>query len=194
MKTIPLSLSISALSLTLAGCGYQLRGIDAIPSASHSNAPHSAQSISPHSVTLNIGDDRESITLLKRPLIQKLARHGISAHSGSASGNISDNADNSTAHGTPSISVTNLQFHQYKLRGILSEIRLVISADVRYELPTGAQTHTLQATRSYQYNEGSVATGDAQGAQVRAWLYDELATRISEQYSTLAQSAPNSPQ
>ncbi|MDO4250499.1 MAG: hypothetical protein Q4C68_03220 [Moraxella sp.] len=159
---LPLLISLFALG-AMTGCGYQLRGLDT-PSVS-AKAPKSL-------VALNISDDKDSIMLFKRPLTQKLTLLGFEV------------ADHSV--GTPnSISITNLHFRDYKLRGVLTETRVVISADVRYQLANGIHTYTLQATRSYQYNEGSVSTGDAQGTQVRHWLYDELATRISEQYYAL---------
>ncbi len=52
----------------------------------------------------------------------------------------------------------------------------------------------IQVERSYQYNEASVSTDDQQGNQIRDWLYDSLARRITDQYVaiSLPKVAPNS--
>ena len=48
---------------------------------------------------------------------------------------------------------------------------------------TGVQTCALPI---YQYNEASVSTDDQQGDQVRDWLYDSLARRITDQYVAIS--------
>lgn len=54
-------------------------------------------------------------------------------------------------------------------------------------------TNPIQVERSYQYNEASVSTDDLQGSQIRDWLYDSLARRITDQYVAigLPKVAPN---
>ena len=47
-------------------------------------------------------------------------------------------------------------------------------------------TNPIQVERSYQYNEASVSTDDQQGDQIRDWLYDSLARRITDQYVAIA--------
>lgn len=47
-------------------------------------------------------------------------------------------------------------------------------------------TNPIQVERSYQYNEASVSTDDQQGDQIRDWLYDSLARRITDQYVAIS--------
>ena len=96
------------------------------------------------------------------------------------------------------IKVDNLRFQSYELVGVLTEIRLVLSADVTYNTYQNGQpvtlTNPIQVERSYQYNEASVSTDDQQGSQIRDWLYDSLARRITDQYVAigLPRVAPSS--
>jgi LPS-assembly lipoprotein len=113
-----------------------------------------------------------------------------------------ENAANSKANNTNAekialIKVDNLRFRRYELVGVLTEIRLVLSADVTYDTYQNGQpvtlTNPIQVERSYQYNEASVSTDDQQGDQIRDWLYDSLARRITDQYVaiSLPKVAPN---
>ena len=65
-----------------------------------------------------------------------------------------------------------------------------MSADVSYQSIDNGKPVTLsnpiQVERSYQYNEASVSTDDQQGDQIRDWLYDSLARRITDQYVAIA--------
>ena len=47
-------------------------------------------------------------------------------------------------------------------------------------------SNPIQVERSYQYNEASVSTDDLQGDQIRDWLYDSLARRITDQYVAIS--------
>lgn len=92
------------------------------------------------------------------------------------------------------ITISNTNLARYELVGVLTEIRLILTANVRYQIGENAHIHTLTATRSYQYNEAGVSTQDNEAAQVQAWLYDDLARQVSEQFYTLSQSpAPQTP-
>ncbi|MGO1781316.1 MAG: hypothetical protein ACTHZO_03010, partial [Moraxellaceae bacterium] len=74
--------------------------------------------------------------------------------------------------------------------GVLTEIRLVLSADVSYQTMEDDEpvtlSNTIRVERSYQYNEASVSTDDQQGDQTRDWLYNSLARRITDQYVALS--------
>lgn len=89
----------------------------------------------------------------------------------------------------PSIQVQNIRLQNFQLRGILTEIRMVMSADVTYNtLQNGkivSQTNTIQVQRSYQYDQASVNTDNPQAEQIQNWLYDALAERIADQYMAL---------
>lgn len=79
----------------------------------------------------------------------------------------------------PSIQVRNiLSLQNYQLRGILTEIRLVLSADVKYHvIQNGKSTdiiNNIQVQRDYQYDQASVSTDNPQADQIKLWLYDNL--------------------
>ena len=86
---------------------------------------------------------------------------------------------------------------KYELVGVLTEVRLVLSADVTYQTlqtevsSTGSRMPVIvkspvQVERSYQFNEASVSVEDQQGEHVKDWLYDALARRITDQYVALS--------
>ena len=89
----------------------------------------------------------------------------------------------------PSIQVNNIRLQTYQLRGILTEIRLVMSADVTYQVWQTGQWKTvensLQVQHSYQYDQASVNTENAQSKKITEWLYQNLAQRITDQYVAL---------
>lgn len=97
------------------------------------------------------------------------------------------NANSATMQ--PSITVSNIRLQTYQLRGILTEIRMVMSADVSYVTPHNGQLVTtknnIQVQRSYQYDQATVATDNPQADQIKVWLYDNLAQRIADQYMAL---------
>lgn len=90
--------------------------------------------------------------------------------------------------GKNQIHTDNTQIARYELIGVLTEIRLVLSTDVRYQIGNQTHTHTLTATRSYQYNEAGLSTSDKESTQITRWLYEDLAQQIFEQYYTLHQN------
>ena len=149
-------------ALLQTGCGFALRGTTAA-----TPIPLDHQQVS-----LILQDDALTFAL-KRPLQQNLQLSGI------------QDTDDANNH----IKVQNLRFRRYELVGTLTEVRLVLMADVSYQIQHNGQTKTqttpLQVERSYQYNEASVATLDQQGDKAKAWLYDNLAQRIAEQYRLL---------
>lgn len=148
-------------ALVLSGCGFALRGTD------------TTLQIAPEyqSTTITSQDTPEAFAL-KQPLIRHLQMHGVSQ-----------------ATSTNRIHLDNVRFRRYELVGTLTEVRLVLTADVSYELGSVKHSHPIQSEHSYQYNEASVAITDTQGEAVKVWLYDDLAQRIAEQYRTLAQRA-----
>lgn len=161
-----LSTTLIFLSLiSLTGCGFALRGTD---KAVQLAPKHQAVQIST--------DDTPDAFALKQPLIKHLQMRGI--HATSATNNIT---------------IKNIRFRRYDLVGTLTEVRLVLMADVAYYINEQMYTYPLQVEHSYQYNEASVATTDGQGDTARTWLYDSLAERIAEQYRAIAQKHQNTP-
>ncbi len=134
-----------------------------------------------------IEDNRTSFPL-KLPLTRRLQALGVDVVDGISMIESAANSsvNNTTAEPIATINISNVRFRNYELVGVLTEIRLVLSADVTYTTVQNGQpvtlTNPIQVERSYQYNEGSVNTDDQQGDQVRDWLYDSLARRITDQY------------
>ena len=128
---------VVATATSLSACGFALRGSD-----------HTAAVIAPANLSTQlILEDNQFALGLKRPLVKRLQLLGVS--------------EQATAANT--IKVDNLRLRRYELVGTLTEVRLVMMADV-------------------SYNEASVVTVDQQGEKTKTWLYDHLAQRIAEQY------------
>ena len=166
--------AVLGTAATLSGCGFQLRGYDA------------PLKFDVDKTAVIIEDNRTSFPL-KLPLTRSLEALGIEVVDSIA---VIENANRATADQIATITVNNVRFKRYELVGVLTEIRLVLSADVSYQtLENGKPvtlTNPIQVERSYQYNEASVSTDDQQGTQIRDWLYDSLARRITDQYVAIA--------
>lgn len=150
----------------MTGCGFTLRGYD-------NQIVQTNQTIG-----LNFGNNLADIQL-KNAVKEKLNQLSIKT--------ISDTGN--TAH----IQVKNIELQQFQLRGVLTEIRMVMSADVSYHLIKDGKTieksNRLQAQRSYQYDQASVNIDNPQADQIQNWLYDNLAQQIADQYITLQSTA-----
>lgn len=174
VASVPLATVVGTASL-LSGCGFHLRGYDA------------PVRFDVAKTAIVIDDDRTSFPL-KLPLSRRLEALGIDVVDSMSMIESTANSTmtNSTAEPIATIKVDNLRFKRYELVGVLTEIRLVLSADVTYNTYKNGQpvtlTNPIQVERSYQYNEASVSTDDQQGGQIRDWLYDSLARRITDQY------------
>ncbi len=159
---------LATSSFGLTGCGFHLRGFEA---PLHFDVAKTV---------VNLEDNKTAFPL-KLPLSKRLKALGVDVIDG-----MSVSSDNLPAEPLAAITVKNIQFRRYELVGVLTEIRLVLSADVTYQTLQNGEPVTLsnpiQVERSYQYNEASVSTEDQQGSQIRDWLYDSLARRISDQY------------
>lgn len=160
LKALITTILVVMSTIILSGCGFALRG-------THNTALAIAKHQAQVAITL---EDTPTAFALYQPLKTQLNILGISTD----------------AHATSTLTVKNVRFRRYELIGTLTEVRLVLMADVSYtfikEGRPQTQTHTLQVERSYQHNEASVATLDQQGGQVSAWLYAHLSERIAEQY------------
>ena len=144
-----------------------------------------------------IEDNRTSFPL-KLPLVSRLKALGVEVIDNMTLADVANNNQKADAEPIAAITVNNVRFKRYELVGVLTEIRLVMSADVSYQSVENGKpitlTNPIQVERSYQYNEASVSTDDQQGDQIRDWLYDSLARRITDQYVAIAlpKVAPNS--
>lgn len=166
-KTIACVLIAGLTATQLTACGFALRGY------------HTPISQNIPKTQLIFGNSPEDIAV-KNAVKQQFSQFAIQTEDTTA-----DNVSNHVA----SIQVSNIKLQTYQLRGILTEIRLVMSADVRYQvLKDGSPktlTNTIQVQRSYQYDQATVATDNPQAEQIKVWLYDNLAQRIADQYMAL---------
>lgn len=118
------------IATSLSACGFTLRGGDRMATISPA-----------HLSTQLVLDDGQFALALKQPLIKHLQLLGVSEQSSAV--NI--------------IKVDHLRLHRYELAGTLTEVRLVLMADVSYTI--GGQSHRtpIQVEQSYQYNKAGVA-------------------------------------
>ncbi|HCR88389.1 LPS-assembly lipoprotein LptE [Psychrobacter faecalis] len=177
--------AVLGAGLSLSGCGFQLRGYDA------------PMLFDVNKTAVIIEDNRTSFPL-KLPLVSRLKALGVEVIDNMTLADVANNNRKAGAEPIAAITVNNVRFKRYELVGVLTEIRLVMSADVSYQSIENGKpvtlTNPIQVERSYQYNEASVSTDDQQGDQIRDWLYDSLARRITDQYVAIAlpKVAPNS--
>ena len=184
LASLPM-LAIVGATASLSGCGFQLRGYD-------------APMLFDVAKTAVIIEDNRASFPLKLPLTKRLQALGVDVIDNMTLADVASNNQKVGAETIATITVNNVRFKRYELVGVLTEIRLVMSADVSYQSVENGKpvtlTNPIQVERSYQYNEASVSTDDQQGDQIRDWLYDSLARRITDQYVAIAlpKIAPNS--
>lgn len=175
--TALLTAALVGAPLMLSSCGFHLRGYD------------SPMTYAVQSTRLSLNDNDPTSFRLKQPLTQRLNAVGINVVD-----DIGRQINSSDKQYTSTIRVENIRLKRYELVGVLTEVRLVLSADVFYETlnntqgqPNEAMTvkNQVQVERTYQFDEASVSTDDKQGKQIEEWLYRNLAQRITDQYVAL---------
>lgn len=177
LAALPMMTVLGGATTALSGCGFQLRGYE------------TPMLLDVAKTAVIIEDDRTSFPL-KLPLTQRLKTLGAEVMSNMTLDEVARN--NRQAHAEPIavIDISNVRFKRYELVGVLTEIRLVLSADVSYQTFENGKPvilkNAIQVDRSYQYNEASVSTDDQQGDQIRDWLYERLARRITDQYVAIS--------
>ncbi|WP_438012374.1 hypothetical protein [Psychrobacter raelei] len=178
LSTMLITAVLLGSPLLLSSCGFHLRGYDA------------PMAYSVGSTVLSINEDDIVSFRIKRPLKQRLNAVGINVVD-----DIGRQINSSNQLYTSTIKVSNVQLKRYELVGVLTEVRLVLSADVIYETlnnSDGASSapmivkNKVQVERTYQFDEASVSIEDKQGAQIQDWLYDNLSQRIADQYVALS--------
>ena len=177
--------TLLGVTAAISGCGFQLRGYD-------------APMLLDVAKTAVILEDNRTSFPLKLPLTRRLKTLGVDVIDNMTAADVANNNKQASAEPIAAITINNVRFKRYELVGVLTEIRLVMSADVSYQSVENGKpvtlTNPIQVERSYQYNEASVSTDDQQGEQIRDWLYDSLARRITDQYVAIAlpKITPNS--
>ncbi|MCG3809202.1 hypothetical protein I3252_06875 [Psychrobacter sp. Ps4] len=169
--------TLLGVTAAISGCGFQLRGYD-------------APMLLDVAKTAVILEDNRTSFPLKLPLTRRLKTLGVDVINNLTAADVANNNKQTSAEPIAAITINNVRFKRYELVGVLTEIRLVLSADVSYQTMENGKPITLsnpiQVERSYQYNEASVSTDDQQGDQIRDWLYDSLARRITDQYVAIS--------
>ena len=175
--TALLTAALVGAPLMLSSCGFHLRGYD------------SPMTYAVQSTRLILNDNDPTSFRLKQPLTQRLNAVGINVVD-----DIGRQINSSDKQHTSTIRVENIRLKRYELVGVLTEVRLVLSADVFYETLNNTQgqpnepmtvKNQVQVERTYQFDEASVSTDDKQGKQIEEWLYRNLAQRITDQYVAL---------
>ena len=175
--TALLTAALVGAPLMLSSCGFHLRGYD------------SPMTYAVQSTRLSLNDNDPTSFRLKQPLTQRLNAVGINVVD-----DIGRQINSSDKQYTSTIRVENIRLKRYELVGVLTEVRLVLSADVFYETLNNTQgqpnepmtvKNQVQVERTYQFDEVSVSTDDKQGKQIEEWLYRNLAQRITDQYVAL---------
>ncbi|MGX8220522.1 LPS-assembly lipoprotein LptE [Psychrobacter celer] len=170
-------MTVLGATTALSGCGFQLRGYE------------TPMLLDVAKTAVIIEDDRTSFPL-KLPLTQRLKTLGAEVMSNMTLDDVARNNRQARAEPIAVIDISNVRFKRYELVGVLTEIRLVLSADVSYQTFENGKPvilkNAIQVDRSYQYNEASVSTDDQQGDQIRDWLYERLARRITDQYVAIS--------
>ncbi|MGO2225826.1 MAG: LPS-assembly lipoprotein LptE [Psychrobacter celer] len=170
-------MTVLGATTALSGCGFQLRGYE------------TPMLLDVAKTAVIIEDDRTSFPL-KLPLTQRLKTLGAEVMSNMTLDDVARNNRQALAEPIAVIDISNVRFKRYELVGVLTEIRLVLSADVSYQTFENGKPvilkNAIQVDRSYQYNEASVSTDDQQGDQIRDWLYERLARRITDQYVAIS--------
>ncbi len=168
--------------LGLSSCGYQLRGYSAEQAPSLNNVIHQRLSNKPILLRIKGGKDADN---LHKSLVKELARLNVVT-------NTQANDDQATQLATDThnyLKIDNVRLQKYELVGVLTEVRVVLSADVIYYVGDGQEVtqhhYNLLVEDSYQHNKASVSFADNQGKQVAQALYQKLSQRIAEQYITL---------
>ncbi len=144
--------------MTLSGCGFALRG-----------TTDSLQVAPQYQVVELVVPDSQEALHLKRSITKHLTHMHLQ-----------------TGLSTNQIHVDDIRFRRYELVGTLTEIRLVLSAEVSMNVGGRTTTTPMQVEQSYQYNEASVVVFDQQGEESKGWLYDQLGERIAERYRAMA--------
>lgn len=182
------SMAVTGLCSFLLACGFHLQGQ---PPAS---ADMTTISVPLPVASLPVVIDAQaakSAYVLRLSLLKQLTRYDADAHIGD-SDNQSEQAVLASLGIANRISIDDVSIQKYQLAGLLTEVRLTMTAKVSYHIRTADNAEpttlnrTLMVERSYQYNQASVSVEDLQRTQTEADLYDAMARRIADQYVALS--------
>lgn len=185
--------TVFGLCQALSACGFHLQG-----QQPHVSANTHMSNISTQLPVLIDAQTSKSAYALRLSLLKQLTRYDADAHIADTN----DQQEQATlaslgVEAANRISIDDVSIQKYQLAGLLTEVRLTMTAKIRYHIhnvhdtPTthdGTFTHhrTLMVERSYQYNQTSVSVEDLQRTQTEIELYHAMAQRIADQYIALS--------
>lgn len=189
--------TVFGLCQSLSACGFHLQG-----QQPHASANTHMSNISTQLPVLIDAQTSKSAYALRLSLLKQLTRYDADAHIADTN----DQQEQATlaslgVEAANRISIDDVSIQKYQLAGLLTEVRLTMTAKIRYHIHNhvhnvhdtstthdGTFTHhrTLMVERSYQYNQTSVSVEDLQRTQTEIELYHAMAQRIADQYIALS--------
>lgn len=147
-------------SFLITGCGFHLRGSKK-PTFNNPN------------ISLSVAQNKKN-KRLKEQIVLKLTRLGAV---------ISENTDNHEIMvNKTKVNISNIKLTKHKLVGTLTEVRLILTADVNISSYNKAQRNQkIQTQRSYQLNQATVNTNNAEQDNLVSLMYQEMAEKVSHQ-------------
>lgn len=175
---------LTCLCLMLSACGFHLQG----------QQPYRLSENKTHLPVLIDAQTSKSAYTLRLSLLKQLTRYDMNAHIDTHTSNSNDHSTLDSLGTANRIIIDDVSIQKYQLAGLLTEVRLTMTAKVRYQIQNKDNTTTtlnriLMVERSYQYNQTSVSVEDLQRIQTEGDLYDAMAQRISDQYHALLNTA-----
>lgn len=160
---------ILILSLLLASCGFKLRG---------SEQP---VFVNPN-ITLNVSHSKQN-RLLKKKIMQQLTVLGASVTDiKQVNASPQKNLSGQVLLDNTQVNIVNIKLRKHRLVGRLTEIQLLLTADVIISSNTKTtRQRQLHIQRSYQYDQATVSTKDAEEARIVSLMHEEMASKISQQ-------------
>lgn len=193
--------TVFGLCQALSACGFHLQG-----QQPHASANTHMSNISTQLPVLIDAQTSKSAYALRLSLLKQLTRYDADAHIADTN----DQQEQATlaslgVEAANRISIDDVSIQKYQLAGLLTEVRLTMTAKIRYHIHNHVHNHvhnvhdtstthdgtfthhrTLMVERSYQYNQTSVSVEDLQRTQTEIELYHAMAQRIADQYIALS--------
>ncbi len=184
VRPIIYSFVLPVLLGSLSACGFQLRGYQ-------SNQQGTTQLSAKNEVLLVLKDTQKA-NIVRQSLQKELSALGLTVRNSNEDASYQVPQSSQTAVLTAnSIAVNGINFRKYELVGVLKEVRIVMTANVTYQVwkdgSLKQHKQPMQIEHSYQYNQASVSIDDKQNQQIKRWLYASLAKQVAEQYTALSQ-------
>lgn len=163
-------------TLALTGCGYHLRGYDK-PVFQNST------------IDLKIANANEihnkTSRNLEKHITTRLLVLGATVNSNySKRNNLSQLTNTQPNDMQTQVTVNNINLRKHRLVGTLTEIQLLMTADVIISTKNKKPlTRMLQVQRSYQYDQATVNTANQQEGRIIELMNEAMADKVARQVS-----------